>query len=38
MTEHGNRYVLRVQRDEIKDTVMDLYSEEWELVGIEEYI
>ena len=38
MTEHGNRYVLSVQRDEIKETVMDLYSEEWELVGIEEYI
>ena len=38
MTEHGNRYVLSVQRDEIKETVMELYSEEWELVGIEEYI
>ena len=38
MTEHGNKYVLTVQRDEVKATVMKLYSEEWELVGIEEYI
>ena len=34
----GNRYTLYVHRDEIKDTIMDLYGDEWEIVGLEEYI
>lgn len=38
MAVHGNRYVIGVHKDELKDTIMDLYEEGWELVGIEEYI
>ncbi len=38
MTEQGNKYILHVMEEDVKDTVMKLYSEEWELVGIEEYL
>lgn len=38
MTDHGNKLVLRVKRDALKETVMKLYNEGWELSGIEEYI
>ena len=33
-----NKYVLKVMEAEIKDTVLKLFNEEWELVGIEEYL
>jgi ABC-type multidrug transport system ATPase subunit len=38
MSDHANRYVIRAGRDELKNTVMKLYNEGWELAGIEEYI
>ena len=38
MTECGKRYMLKVRREEMKDTIMRLYAEKWELVGIEEFI
>ena len=38
MTDHGNRYMLPVSGDALKETVLELYSEGWELNGIEESI
>ena len=38
MSLHGNRYVISVKENDIKGTVMKLFDEGWELVGIEEYI
>jgi hypothetical protein len=38
MSVQGNKYVLKVMEAEIKDTVLKLFNEEWELVGIEEYL
>ncbi len=38
MISRGNRYLLRVQEAQLKETVMKLYGEGWELIGIEEYI
>ena len=38
MSVQGNKYVLKVMEDEIKDTVLKLFNEEWELVGIEDYL
>lgn len=38
MVVQGNRYMIYSHKDEIKDTVMELFDEEWEIVGIEEYI
>ena len=38
MSIHGKRYVLDAKKDEIKETIMDLYDEGWELVRIEEFI
>ncbi len=36
MEDRGNRYVLRVSRAELKEYVLKLYNEGWELSGIEE--
>ena len=38
MEDHGNRYLINVDQDMLKETVLKLYDEEWELAGIEEYI
>ena len=38
MKDHGNRYVIRVKRSALKETIMRLYNEGWELAGIEELI
>ena len=38
MKELGNRYIMRVHQDEMKDIIMDLYTDDWEIVGIDEYI
>ena len=36
MVDHGNKYVIRVNRDGLKECVLKLYNEGWELSGIEE--
>ena len=38
MFSRGNKYLLRVKEAQLKETVMKLYGEGWELIGIEEYI
>ena len=38
MTDHGNKRMLQVKSAELKETVLRLYKEGWELTGIEEYI
>ncbi len=38
MILRGHKYMLPVKEEHIKETVMKLYDEGWELVGIEEYI
>ena len=38
MSAHAKGYIMDVKRDALKDTVMKLYNEGWELAGIEEYI
>ena len=38
MIPRGNKYLLRVQESQLKETVLKLYGEGWELIGIEEYI
>ncbi len=38
MFSRGNKYLLRVKEAKLKETVMKLYGEGWELIGIEEYI
>ena len=38
MISRGNKYMLRVKETQLKETVMKLYGEGWELIGIEEYI
>ena len=38
MTAHANRYIIEVKREAMKETVMKLYSDGWEIAGIEEYI
>ena len=38
MIRHGNKYMLTVREEELKPTIMKLFNEGWELVGIEEYI
>lgn len=38
MSAHIRGFVLEVKRDTLKETVMKLYNDGWELAGIEEYI
>ena len=38
MKDHGNRYLLEVKRAALKETVLKLYDEGWELAGVEEHI
>ena len=38
MKDHGNRYLIEVKRGELKETVLKLYDEGWELAGIEEHL
>ena len=38
MTDHGNKRMLQVKGAELKETVIRLYNEGWELTGIEEYL
>lgn len=38
MTDHGNKRMLQVKAAELKETVLRLYSEGWEITGIEEYL
>jgi len=38
MIPRGEKYLLRVAEEQMKETVMKLYCEGWELIGIEEYI
>ena len=38
MIPRGEKYMLRVTEEQMKETVMKLYGEGWELIGIDEYI
>jgi hypothetical protein len=38
MVSRGNKYLLCVNEAQLKETVMKLFGEGWELIGIEEYI
>lgn len=37
MKDHGNKYVILVSSDELKEKILKLYNEGWELCGLEEY-
>ncbi|MCR5250212.1 MAG: ABC transporter ATP-binding protein [Lachnospiraceae bacterium] len=38
MKDAGNKYLLRVREADVKETVLRLFEEGWELAGVEEYL
>ena len=37
MISRGNKFLLRVKESQLRETVLKLYDDGWELIGIEEY-